>query len=311
MKNSIKKEATIALGTIALGVLFSFQSFAQSNGPARLNSNGLYTDNGAILQSLETKANEILKSGNFLNAADARKQLAENLNKKVKIKKLAPHKIVLNAEQIAAQLKASTLIVGDAYLCGRCDNTHVSAASGYVIDESGIFVTNHHVIESYTKEAEGGQEKLSLQVMTSDGKVYPVTEILSASKEADLAIVKLDIGKDKLIPLPLGNPAELGAEVYVMSNPNSMFYYFSKGVVARNYMKQVSRNNKENYPEMEITADYAAGSSGAAVVDNMGNAVATVSTTSSIYYHPDKKTDLQMVVKGTKPVVSLQELIVQ
>ena len=88
-----------------------------------------------------------------------------------------------------------------------------------------------------------------------------------------------------------------------------MLFYFSKGIVARNYMKSDRSGNSTKYPEMEITADYAAGSSGAPVVDNKGNLIGTVSTTSSIYYNPHQQRDLQMVVKGTKPVITLKELI--
>lgn len=274
---------------------------------ARLNS--LFNNNEQLFEVIENRAIEILKSGNYLKIEEARNQLIHNAYKKVKIKAVKPYTKILTPQEIAKKIKKSTLIVGDAYLCGSCSDMHISPASGYVIDEDGIFVTNHHVVENYSKGTVIGQKKLSMQIMTSDGKVYPVTEILSCSKEADLAIVKAEVGTDKLIPIPLGDTAELGSEVYVLSNPSSMFYFYSKGIVSRNYLKPINKESEILYPETDITADYAAGSSGAPVVNNKGNLISTVSTTRSIYYRPQMMADLQMVIKGTKPVILLKDLL--
>lgn len=99
----------------------------------------------------------------------------------------------------------------------------------------------------------------------------------------------------------------MGDPVFVLSHPRKRFYFFTSGMVARNYMKPLTTEVK--VPEMDITADFAAGSSGAPVVDNMGNLVGTVSTTYSIYYREKEKEDLQMVVKGTKPVILLKKML--
>jgi len=291
------------LNLLAVSLLLASASITQAQ---MSTTNPLFMDNNAYFSKLENAANEIISQKGFLTPEAAQQQLMNTVDKKVDIKSKKIYKRLLSAEKIAILAKESTLIVGDAYLCGSCSNTHVNAASGYTIDESGIVVTNHHVMAAY---AEGKVKKLSLQVMTVDGRVYPVTEILSCSKERDLAIIKVDTKGDKLKALPLGHDAPLGSDVYVMSNPNRMLFYFSKGIVARNYLKKSDNGDTASFPEMEITADYAAGSSGAPVLDNKGNLVGTVSTTSSIYYHPNEQKDLQMVVKGTKPVILLKELL--
>lgn len=294
------------VATVLMVALVDF-GFAQN---ARFFDGEGFLDNDAIAFHIQKEADRIIAGGNFMAPAEAARQLEESRGRRVKIEKVPVNTEVLDSESVAKKLGESNLIVADGYLCGHCEHTHVNAASGYVIDASGIFVTNYHVVENYASGHHNGQEKLSMQIMTSDGKVYPVTAVLAASKETDLAILKAEIGADRLKPLPLGDIPRVGADVFVLSHPNMMFYYFSRGVVARNYMRPVSRDNRTKYPETEITADYAAGSSGAAVVDDKCNLVATVATTQSIYYNPAKKTDLQMVVKGTKPVVSLRELLV-
>lgn len=247
------------------------------------------------------------ESKNSISAELAKQQLESVLDKKVEIKKVKVPQRELTAEEIAEKAKLSTVIIGSAYECGNCSKTHVNTASGYVIDEDGIIVTNHHVVQGYASDAKG---KLSFRVMTASGESFPVTEILSCSPEKDLAVIKINTGGKKLTPFSLGEPARPGADVFVMSHPNGMFFFFSKGIVARNYLKQQEPNSTLGYPEMEITADYAAGSSGGPVLDSRGCVVGTVSTTSSIYYRPEQQKDLQMVVKGTKPVISLRDLLI-
>lgn len=295
-----------AIGLLLISNEVKAQSFRELTAPEKL----AYPDNEAIMRRLESKADSIVRGKKFLTPEMAGKQLTDNFNKKVKIKAVKVNTKKLETEDIARRLKLSSVIVADAYLCGKCDNTHIGPSSGYVIDETGIFVTNYHVVAAFAKPQTNGQSKLSLQVMTADNKVYAVTEVLSANKDLDLAIVKLDVGKDKLIPLPLGPDAEVGSEVFVLSNPHMMFDFFSKGIVARKYSRHASFGSKQTFPELDITADFAAGSSGAAVVDNKCNLVSTVATTWSLYFDSRSKTDLQMVLKGTKPVLCLRELLV-
>ena len=268
-----------------------------------------YPDEELLIRLLQSKADSIIAGKKFISPENATKQLKDNVNKKVQIKKIKPHTVVLSGEEIAKRLKQSMVVIADAYLCGRCDQTHIGPSSGYVIDEAGIVVTNHHVVENFAKPQTDGQSKLSLQIMTADNQVYAVTEVLSSNPDLDLAILKVDVGNNKLVPLPIGHDVELGAEVFVLSNPHMMFNFFSKGIVARKYSRHSYFGSKETFPEMEITADYAAGSSGAPVVDNKCNLVSTVSTTRSLYYDTRKKTELQMVVKGTRPVIGLRELL--
>lgn len=268
-----------------------------------------YPDDELLMRLIQVKADSIIAGKKSISPEQAAQQLKDSFNKKVKIKPVKPYATILSGEEIAKRLKKSMVVIADAYLCGRCDQTHIGPSTGYVIDAAGIIVTNHHVVESFAKPQTDGQSKLSLQIMTSDNQVYAVTEILSSNPENDLAILKVEVGNNKLVPLPIGADLDLGADVFVLSNPHMMFNFFSKGIVARKYSRHPMRGSKETYPEMDITADYAAGSSGAPVVDNKCNLVSTVSTTRSLYYDSRKKTDLQMVVKGTRPVIGLKELL--
>lgn len=299
---------TVSLVTLVLFISFSNALQAQESDD--VHKKNRYLDQEKLLINFETRANEIHKSGNFLSLEDATKQLEEAEGKKADIKMIAPNEKILEKSEIFSLLGKSFVVYGIAFDCGKCESVHVIPSSGYVIDEDGLIVTNYHVVESYTN-GNSENKNLTMQIMTTSGKVYPVVEIVSASKSFDLAVVRVDTGGDKLTPIPFGEDANVGDDVYVLSNPPGMLFYFSSGIVSRNYLLRANPFDfKAATPEMQITAEYAVGSSGAPIVNNKGNLVSTASTTKSVYTTNDPITGkLQMVARGTKPVILLRELV--
>ncbi|TDQ76308.1 S1 family peptidase [Sphingobacterium yanglingense] len=295
------KKTKLALSLLAVGLLLGT---VEVNAQTSKKWEG-FSDQQEITNNFELKTEELLKSSKYITTEQAAKELLAVEGKKVKMPLVQPRKKVLDAAEIAALIQPSFVSFASAYDCGNCHRTHLNTASGYIISEDGLIATNHHVIEGYIDSKNG--KNLAMSIQTSNGDVYLVEEIVSCFKDADLAIVRVDTKGKKLTPLPLGNTAKVGENVFVMSNPAPMINYFSTGKVARNYIESASKS--ERLPQTDITADYAAGSSGAPIVDQYGNLISTVSSTRSIYYDMREQKNLQMVVKNTKPVVLLKELI--
>ena len=189
--------------------------------------------------------------------------------------------------------------MGRLYNCGKCSKWHTSMASAFAIGQDGIIVTNHHVLEKDEGEILGA--------MDFQGNVFSVDKVLAANREDDLVILKLRDAK--LIPMALAKPANVGADVWVISHPNRKLFTMTKGMVSRYQM--ILKNGQKPGRRMSITADYAKGSSGAPVFNRKGQVVGVVSSTSSIYYSVEngKKENLQMVFKNCIPVESIHELI--
>jgi len=197
-------------------------------------------------------------------------------------------------------LKERTLYIGDSFLCTRCPNMHLSNASGFVIHEDGIIVTNYHVID-----VKGNLKSSAIFAINHNGKVYPVSKVLSTSKLNDIAVLQLDMGGDKLKPLELAEKELIGEDVYMMGHPFENTFFMSKGIIARKYL-----NNYTNTPKIAITADFGTGASGGPVVNNYGQLVGIVSATSSHYTRGSKTgRDLQMVIKVVVPVSVLNTYI--
>jgi serine protease Do len=195
----------------------------------------------------------------------------------------------------------SVVAIGGVYKCDRCSRWHMSTASGFVITASGAIVTNYHVVDD--------PENQTLVVMTADREVYPVQQVLAASRADDLAILKIEA--DGLTPLPLVGrlaDAPVGSAVSVISHPDGRFFFYSTGVVSR-HLKL--RSTGRTIDALTISAEYARGSSGAPVLNQQGQVVAVVSSTESIYYTQDasRQRDLQMVFRTCIPAASILRLI--
>ncbi|WP_158499871.1 S1 family peptidase [Sphingobacterium paucimobilis] len=295
------KKSKLSLSLLAIGLFFGN---IEINAQTSKKWDG-FSDQQEITNNFELKTEELLKSSKYITAEQAAKDLLAVEGKKVDMPLVKLRNKALEASEIATLIQPSFVSFATAYDCGNCHRTHLNTASGYIISEDGLIATNHHVIEGFTESKAG--KNLAMSIQTNDGEVYLVHEIVSSFKDADLAIVRVDTKGKKLTPLPLGNTAKVGENVFVMSNPAPMINYFTTGKVARNYIESVSKS--ERLPQTDITADYAAGSSGAPIVDQYGNLISTVSSTRSIYYDMREQKNLQMVVKNTKPVVLLKELI--
>jgi len=106
---------------------------------------------------------------------------------------------------------------------GAREKVKVGGGSGFVVHESGLILTNKHVV--FEEDAE-------YTVITQDHKEYP-GHVLSRDPLNDIAILKIDA--KKLVPLPLGDSTkiELGQTVLAIGNALGMFSNsVSKGIVS-------------------------------------------------------------------------------
>ncbi len=205
----------------------------------------------------------------------------------------------MSGEQLYEACRDGVLVVGKQFQCDRCSRTHVSTASGFVITESGAFVTSYHVVDDPKMDG--------MVVMTRTGQTYGIKEVLAADKMNDFAILQLD--GTGFQPLPLSREAPVGSIVYVISHPDQNHYVMTQGMVSRYAL--VDRKNTASVKLMSITADFAKGSSGAPILNSRGAVVGIVRQTESIYYSEENhvKTDLQMVIKECTPVSFIRETI--
>ncbi|WP_443943883.1 S1 family peptidase [Pedobacter sp. AW1-32] len=272
-----------------------------------------FVNYNALEASLISKVKAVQKIYTFMGTKALKTKtsgLKENTLVKVKNIKINSRK--KTAENIASIRKDAVLMIVKYGKAVSAKGEQVEViASGIVLSEDGVCATNYHVLKPLIEKETPILDKDSLTlVANSNGDVFPIEEILSFNKEGDIALFKINTLKTQLKPIPLGLEALVGAKIFAYTNPYGYLYYFSTGIVARNHAK---KQNDAFGNRMEITADYAKGSSGGPIIDEYGNLVGMVSTTHSIYYQENLRTNqqnnLQMVVKSTIPVRTFKKLI--
>jgi len=178
----------------------------------------------------------------------------------------------LEGEEAYAKAAAAAVLVTGAYKCDKCTRWHSTLASGVVVDPDGVIATNHHVAAGETAEAMG--------VLTADGRFFPVTEVLATNKNSDVALLR--VAAKGLTALPVRDDLGAGAPIYCYSHPANSFGCISEGTVTR-YCR-MGGPDRNGAVFMQITADYARGSSGGPIIDQCGNLVGLVSSTSPVLY---------------------------
>ena len=169
-------------------------------------------------------------------------------------------------------------------------------ASGFVIREDGICVTNAHVFDGLIDDRVNA---LANVVMDYKGNVYPVTEILCTDIKADLCVFKIET--DQLLKsAPLKDDFIIGQEINVIGHPKNRYYSMSKGIISRHYL------TSHGIERISTTAEFAQGSSGGPVIDNCGNVVGVVASTSHLVSLDGHQ---QMVVNECIPISSLIKMI--
>ncbi|MDP3936635.1 MAG: Do family serine endopeptidase, partial [Deltaproteobacteria bacterium] len=97
-----------------------------------------------------------------------------------------------------------------------------SLGSGFIIDKSGLVVTNNHVIEKAD----------DIKVTTSDGSVYPA-KVKGMDPKTDVALIQIE-PKGDLPEATLGNSDELeiGEWVMAIGNPFGLGHTVTAGIVS-------------------------------------------------------------------------------
>ncbi|MGL4405130.1 MAG: trypsin-like peptidase domain-containing protein, partial [Notoacmeibacter sp.] len=129
-----------------------------------------------------------------------------------------------------------------------------SLGSGVILDESGVIVTNFHVIEG------ADQIKIAL----SDGREFRCVVML-ADKELDLAVLKVDAGV-ALPALPIGNSdtIEIGDLVLAIGNPFGVGQTTTSGIISATARSQIGVSDFGFF--IQTDASINPGNSGGALI---------------------------------------------
>ena len=129
--------------------------------------------------------------------------------------------------------------------------------TGFLIDDQGTFITNHHVI------AHARQVRVKL----FDGTIVEHVDLLVASEQEDIALLQIRTTAP-LRPVPLGDSDAItvGERVVSIGNPLGLEHTLTDGVVS-------ARRMVEGRPMIQTSAPISPGNSGGPLFDTHGRVV--------------------------------------
>ena len=136
--------------------------------------------------------------------------------------------------------------------------------SGFVWDDDGHVVTNWHVIA----------DAQSARVRLSDQRSYPA-ELIGASPEHDLAVLRIGVALARPHPVPIGTSADLkvGQKVFAIGNPFGFDYSLTTGVVSALDRTIFADDGAEIRRLIQTDAAINPGNSGGPLIDSAGRLI--------------------------------------
>jgi len=155
----------------------------------------------------------------------------------------------LSSEEIYSKCSPAVFCIQTYDVYGR----PYALGSGFFIDQSGIAVTNHHVLEN----------AVSATATLANGSVRAISGVIYYSDEDDYAVIKVE--GSGYTSLPLGDSSSIagGQSIYTIGNPQGLTNTIANGII--------SNPSRADFNGMiQITAPISSGSSGGALINEYG-----------------------------------------
>jgi S1-C subfamily serine protease len=136
--------------------------------------------------------------------------------------------------------------------------------SGFMWDDLGHIVTNYHVIAGFT----------GCNVTLADQSSYSA-QLVGVAPHNDLAVLKINAPREKLIPLAIGTSGDLlvGQHVYAIGNPLGFDFTLTTGVISALGRTITSPANLPIDDVIQTDAAINPGNSGGPLLDSAGRLI--------------------------------------
>ena len=138
------------------------------------------------------------------------------------------------------------------------------AGSGFLWDEQGHIVTNHHVIEGARR----------IQVRLDNGRVIDATAV-GGTPDYDLAVIRLRSRLEDIQPIPVGSSGDLqvGQTVLAIGNPFGLSRTLTTGVISALDRRLPTGRGSEVVGAIQTDAAINPGNSGGPLLDSAGRLI--------------------------------------
>ena len=138
------------------------------------------------------------------------------------------------------------------------------SGSGFVWDQKGHIVTNYHVIQAVDSVSVTFKNQKSIDA-----------KMVGFSESKDLAVLRVDPRKVKLVPLKRGSSSDLlvGQKVFALGNPFGLDQTLTVGIVSALGRQITSLRNRRIDNVIQTDAAINPGNSGGPLLDSRGRVI--------------------------------------
>ena len=135
---------------------------------------------------------------------------------------------------------------------------------GFVLDVDGHILTNFHVVSA----AE------SLEVTLFDGSTHPA-RVVGMDPSNDIAVIRVKVAKAKLVPLAIGDSADLhvGQKVLALGNPFGLQRTLTTGIISSIERTIRAKNGRTIKGIIQTDAAINPGNSGGPLLNSRGQVI--------------------------------------
>ena len=134
--------------------------------------------------------------------------------------------------------------------------------SGFFVDSTGVAVTNHHVIVGWPYAF----------IRTHSGREYDISGYYSYDLNNDLAVIQVAGRRFPYLLMGDSGALRIGESVYAIGSPLGYHNTFSAGLISR-FDHVAEFDIYRVYGMIQFTAPISGGSSGGALLNNMGEVI--------------------------------------
>ncbi len=132
--------------------------------------------------------------------------------------------------------------------------------SGFIISQEGYILTNNHVVDEAEK----------VEVELADGRTLEA-KIIGTDPESDVAVLKIDAGKQPYLELADSDALEVGEWVLAIGNPLGLSHTVTAGIVSAKGRSSLGLATLENFIQTDAAINF--GNSGGPLINLDGKVV--------------------------------------
>lgn len=178
--------------------------------------------------------------------------------------------------------------VDSIVVIGAMDKKQSRMGSGFIVDESGLIVTNAHLTV--------GAKKIVVKLHKS--AIYHQARLVTIDRGKDIAILKIDVPNLKPVKLGNSNKVQIGERVVSIGNPLGLESTISDGLISS------WRTVKGGLKVLQISVPLSQGSSGGPLFNLQGDVIGVTMGS----YLKGQNLNFAVPINDVKPLLSKSNL---